>query len=308
MTIVWEEKRQNLRREADALLASLSPNEEQAKPNDVLLHELLVHKVELEMQNEELRNAHMALEVARDRYIDLYEFAPIAYITINRDGMISDINLTGCGLLGMNRSQLINYRFSKLLGPQDADNWHIRFMRIMKEESSLPHAFELQMQRADGTTFYAHVDCQCRREDSTVPSLLRMSLVDISKLKQSEMESRLAAIAFESADGMMITDADNVILRVNRSLLDSTGYQAEELVGKNPRLLQSDRHPAEFFTAMWDGLHRTGSWYGDIWIRKKNGEHLSQHLTLAAVKDEQGHVTHYVATYRNTGIEGHSPQ
>ena len=179
----WDgiERRISLRAEAEAMVGSLSPAEA-AQPAEILLHELLVHKVELEMQNEELRRAYSALEEARDRYIDLYEFAPVGYITINREGLISEINLTGSALLGVERIKLINRRFSRFVASQDRDLWHRLFMNMMEHGNDEKQEFSLEMTRADGSLFYAHFDC-LRRETLDTPPMLRVALTNISKLK-----------------------------------------------------------------------------------------------------------------------------
>jgi diguanylate cyclase (GGDEF)-like protein/PAS domain S-box-containing protein len=119
---------------------------------------------------------------------------------------------------------------------------------------------------------------------------------DITEYKQAELQLRIAATAFESQEGMMITDADNVILRVNRAFTGITGYSAEEAVGQTPRLLRSGRHDAQYYTNMWESLNARGVWEGEIWNRRKNGEIYPQSLTVTAVKDSNGHVTNYVAT------------
>jgi PAS domain S-box-containing protein len=179
----WDgiERRISLRAEAEAMVGSLSPAET-AQPAEILLHELLVHKVQLEMQNEELRRAYSALEEARDRYIDLYEFAPVGYITINREGLISEINLTGSALLGVERIKLINRRFSKFVASQDRDLWHRLFMNMMEHGNDEKQEFSLEMTSADGSLFYAHFDC-LRRETLDTPPMLRVALTNISKLK-----------------------------------------------------------------------------------------------------------------------------
>jgi len=179
----WDgiERRISLRAEAETMVGSLSPAET-AQPAEILLHELLVHKVELEMQNEELRRAYSALEEARDRYIDLYDFAPIGYITINREGLISEINLTGSALLGVERIKLINRRFSRFVASQDKDLWHRLFMNMMEHGNNEKQEFSLEMTRADGSLFYAHFDC-LRRETLDMPPMLRVALTNISKLK-----------------------------------------------------------------------------------------------------------------------------
>lgn len=111
-----------------------------------------------------------------------------------------------------------------------------------------------------------------------------------------EDKLRIAAIAFETQEGMMITDAQSVILRVNHAFTEITGYTTEEAVGQTPRLLKSGRHDAAFYAAMWESLHRTGAWQGEIWNRRKNGEVYPEQLTITAVKGGNGELTHYVAT------------
>ncbi|MDD5463183.1 MAG: hypothetical protein PHG00_16415 [Methylococcales bacterium] len=98
-----------LRAQAEALVDNLSPDEVTISPAEMLLHELLIHKVELEIQNEELRRAYIALEEAQDRYTDIYESAPIGYVTIDRKGLISEINLTGATWLGLDRTELARH-------------------------------------------------------------------------------------------------------------------------------------------------------------------------------------------------------
>ena len=119
---------------------------------------------------------------------------------------------------------------------------------------------------------------------------------NITDLKRAERDLRVAAASFESQEGIVITDADNVILRVNHAFTEITGYTAEEAVGQTPRLLASGRHDKAFFAQMWESIQRTGGWQGEIWDKRKNGEIYPQWLTISAVKADHGGVTHYVGT------------
>ena len=119
----------------------------------------------------------------------------------------------------------------------------------------------------------------------------------IDARQRSDAQLRIAATAFESQEGMVVTDADGVILRINRAFTETTGYTAEEAVGQTHRLLQSGRHNAGFYRAMWETIKRTGGWQGEIWDRRKNGEENPKWLTISAVRDDHGVVTHYVATH-----------
>jgi len=180
----WDgiERRQSLRAEAEAMLGSLSPKQMAAHPSEILMHELLVHKVELEMQNEELRRAHAELERIRDHYYDLYEFAPLGYITINRNGLITETNLKGAAFLGVDRAKLINQRFSKYIAEQDQDRWYRLFLNIMDHPKGKQLKVGLEMMRADGTLFCGHLDCLRKEETDDLP-LLRVALTDLTEQK-----------------------------------------------------------------------------------------------------------------------------
>jgi PAS domain S-box-containing protein len=189
----WVERRQSTRRSAEQLLSGLSSTDAAAQPTEVLAHELLVHKVELEMQIEELRRAHVAMEESRDRYVDLHDFAPVGFVTISRGGLISEINLTGAAMLGIERKKLLNDRFSKLIAPRDTDRWHRFFVGLMKQAGNARQALALEMQRADGSTFPVYLDC-CRREgpDTDSPVQLRLTVVEIDRIRQAEAEMHAA--------------------------------------------------------------------------------------------------------------------
>ncbi|MGD7033546.1 PAS domain-containing protein [Methylotuvimicrobium buryatense] len=174
------EIRKSLRKEAESMVASLSVDEKSARPSEVLMHELIIHKIELELQNQELRKARTLLEDALDRYVDLYEFAPVAYITVNRDGLISEINLTGAALLGVDRAKLINSRFSKFVSPQDSDRWYRLFLNMKEKPEGEKQRFGLTMMRADGTLFSGYLDC-LHRESLDASSKLRVALTDITQ-------------------------------------------------------------------------------------------------------------------------------
>jgi diguanylate cyclase (GGDEF)-like protein/PAS domain S-box-containing protein len=120
---------------------------------------------------------------------------------------------------------------------------------------------------------------------------------DITDRYLAEQQLRVAAAAFESQEGMVIADANNVILRINRAFTEITGYSAEEAVGQTPKLLKSGRHDAAFFAAMWASIKTTGAWHGEIWNRLKNNEVHPHWITTSAVHDRNHRITHYVGTY-----------
>ena len=118
---------------------------------------------------------------------------------------------------------------------------------------------------------------------------------DITARRRDERELRIAAIAFESQEGMMVTDADTVILRTNRAFTRLTGYDADEAIGRRASLLASGHHDKAFFDAMWASLNGSGEWRGEIYNRCKSGEVRLNSMTITAVRDGRGTLTHYVA-------------
>ncbi|MDD2991052.1 MAG: EAL domain-containing protein [Zoogloea sp.] len=119
---------------------------------------------------------------------------------------------------------------------------------------------------------------------------------DITAHMRTEIDLRIAAIAFESQEGMLITDASNTILRVNRAFTEITGYSEAEAVGRTPRLLRSGRHDRDFYDSMYASLRSTGAWQGEIWNRRKNGEIYPEWMTISTVLDGEGNPSHYVAS------------
>jgi diguanylate cyclase (GGDEF)-like protein/PAS domain S-box-containing protein len=125
---------------------------------------------------------------------------------------------------------------------------------------------------------------------------------DITQHIRAESELRIAAIAFESQEGMSVTDASGTILRVNRAFTHITGYTAQDVVGKNSRVLQSGRHDASFYAEMWKRINGTGEWRGEVWNRRKGGDIFPEQLTITAVKDINGVVTNYVSTISDNSL------
>jgi diguanylate cyclase (GGDEF)-like protein/PAS domain S-box-containing protein len=159
---------------------------------------------------------------------------------------------------------------------------------------------EQQYVRPDGSLLWADVSCAVIDADKGISV---GAFLDITARKQAEEALRIAAIAFESQEGMFVTDAERVILRVNRAFTSITGYSAQDAVGQKPRLLSSGRHDADFYAAMQASLQLHGSWQGEIWNRRKSGELYPEWLTITAVKDAAGALQNYVASFVDVSLK-----
>ena len=116
-------------------------------------------------------------------------------------------------------------------------------------------------------------------------------------LQRNNDDLRVAATVFESQEGMVVTDPNGTILRVNRAFTKITGFSAEAVIGENPRVLKSGIHDADFYAAMWDAILHKGGWAGEIWNRRKQGDAYAQYLTITPVLGPDGRVSNYVGTF-----------
>jgi len=177
-----------LRSMAEAKLARHSVTEPLRA--EELLHELEVHQIELKMQNEALRLAQSELEASRDhRYVDLYDFAPVGYLTLNSNGMIEMLNITAATLLGLARKDLLRRLFTALVVADDRPRWMALFLFALKQDAK--HNIEVTLQRGDGTVFPALLDCAAQTV-STGGTELRIALTDISERERLSAEVRIS--------------------------------------------------------------------------------------------------------------------
>ena len=134
----------------------------------------------------------------------------------------------------------------------------------------------------------------------TSAGLLLLVSYSINEEKRAnKSDLRIASSAFEAQESLMITDAQEVILRVNKAFTDITGYTADEIVGQTPRILKSGRESKDFYRELWNTLTATGAWQGELWGKRKNGEIYPMWLSISSVKGDDGVVTHYVGAFQD---------
>jgi len=276
----------------DAPAAAPAGGADPPRTADALLHELQVHQIELEMQNEELLRSQAALEASRERFADLYEFAPVAYLTLTRGARITAANRMAAMLLGQSAGKLKGRSFTALVAPLDAGRWKRIFADAIVHADL--GAVDLRLVRPDGRPLAVRLACLCRGEES---SSVRITLMDVTDSKRAEDDLRIAALAFETDSAVVVTDAGAVIVRVNGAYTRLTGYSSEESVGRTPAMLKSSRHDRVFYEQLWASLTTHGSWRGEIWNRDKSGLEAPALMIISAARNAEGVVTHYVATF-----------
>jgi diguanylate cyclase (GGDEF)-like protein/PAS domain S-box-containing protein len=180
---------QQLRNAAEEKLVGLPPVTTTRSAQE-LAHELQVHQIQLEMQNENLRQMQFELERSRERYMDFYDLAPVGYLTLKENGLITEINLTGAGLLGEERTRLLYHRLTTYVATEYQDRWLRHFMSVLASNEALP--CELALQKSDGSRFFAHLDCM-RQAKAGEPPEVRIVLSDITERIKHEEEIRKLA-------------------------------------------------------------------------------------------------------------------
>ena len=201
------------------------------KTSEQFIHELQVHQIELETQAEELRRAHIALEESRDKFLDLYDFAPTGYLTLTDKALIAEVNLAGATLLGVERRKLVNTRFRKFIAPEFFEQWDHYFTNLLKQEEK--QTCTLTLKRSDGSTVPARME-GIRLTGSGGVTTVRIALSDITDIWEIEAlrasEEQFHSM-FERHDSVMLLIAPDSgkIIEANLAAARFYGRSQKEL-------------------------------------------------------------------------------
>lgn len=254
-------------------------------------------RVKLEQSHADLKQALIDARFSEAQQRAVINTMADALIIIDDQGNIESFNPAAERIFGYDAAEVLD-RNIKMLMPEPYASAHDDYLSRYRNTNN-PHIIgqtvEVEGVRKDGATIT--IELRISEIDIAEKRMFSGIIRDISERRRTETELRIAAIAFDTQEGIIITDPDANIVRVNQACTCITGYDVDELVGQNPRLLQSGRQTPEFYIKMWDSLMHTGQWSGEIWNRRKNGEIYLQWASLTAVRDEQDNVTHYVGSF-----------
>jgi len=290
------------------------------KDPERLLTELQVHQAELEIQNEELVRARGEIEESRERYLDLYEFAPVGYVTLDGTGWIRESNITAATLLGVERPYLKSRLLSTFVDPDFRDRFYLHLRSVLQANEK--ETCELVLRRKDGTSLYAQL------ESISVPvnmhRVIRVAIEDISLRKEAEealrkakeeleekveertaqlsaaykrleteLEARrrlIAAIEQSSEGILLLGEADLRIEYANRTFLELAGYAPEELIGREVSVLRSDQREESFYDSLRETVAKGKIWSGDFPLKRKDGSVIVVEKTASPIRDASGAV------------------
>ncbi|MFA6900904.1 MAG: PAS domain S-box protein [Desulfurivibrionaceae bacterium] len=233
--LVAAELRQHVEKLVRTKTVSAHPPRD-AKNTLRLVHELEVHRIELEMQNEELRCAQEQIEFSRNKYVELYDFAPVGYFTFDARGLIREANLTGAHLLGIERQMLVDKPFDRFIAAEEGRDLFSKHLKSVLQRQGLQRC-ELRLRGKDGPAFYGQLQSIAVDTSESKNGYILSSLVDCTLVKQAE-EALLKAGALQSAIfnsanfSSIATDAQGVIQIFNVGAERMLGYTAAEVMNK----------------------------------------------------------------------------
>jgi PAS domain S-box-containing protein len=280
------------------VVAEMTPEDTQ-----LLFHELRVYQIELEMQNEELRRSQLALDAERTRYFDLYDLAPVSYLTLDDHGLILQTNLTAAKLLGFTRSEMVNRPLTRFIQVDDRDVYYLHHKRHALSEE--PRYCELRMVKNDGSAFWVQLFVTTTQHP--VHSFQqRVVLTDITERKLAEAARHLSDQALQAvAQGVLMTCPQQRILSTNDAFVRITGYVEKDIVGLHYGFLMGPLTDPTEVERLHQCLATAMPYTGEILNYRKDSRPFWNELTIVPVHDAQGLLTHFIGIIRD--ITGRKP-
>lgn len=261
-----------------------------------------VRTTELRHKNEALEKTARALMLEKAQLRAVFESSPDAMALKDRSGVYIDCNAGVERALGLPREQIIGRRDDDLF----EDKAFVATIKKNDEDVLLRGTTFRYERRFEGRDGAAHesevVKVPVRAANGAIEGVLVVGH-DITERRRAERELRIAAVAFESQDGMLITDARGMVERVNSAFVRMSGYATEALIGRSLRFLKSDAHAPDFYKAMWGALRRKGYWAGEVANRHRDGGVFLTRLSITAVSDAEGRRLHYVLNFQDISAE-----
>lgn len=242
------------------------------------------------------RQALADLRSSDARFRAMFDKAYVGMAIGTPDGRILAANDSLARMLERSRDELVGMHIGEFTHPDD-----VVTEKIYLDEVRANQRDDFRITKRYITKSGAHLPVDLLvtviRDDLGNPTSVVGMVIDLTERFKVESELRLAAITFESNEGILITDPALNILKVNKSFEKTLGYRPDEVIGKHPRMLGSGQHPKVFYEVMWESIQSRGMWRGEIWNKRKDGHVFPEDLTITAVKNSEGVVVNYVGVF-----------
>ena len=234
-----------------------------------LVYELQVHQIELEMQNEELRRAHLEIEALQHKYFDLFDLAPVGYFAFDENGLIVEANLTGAELLGTTKIHLLKKAFSHWITPESQDTFYLNRRETIR--TGVPHTYELKLLKSDSSEFFGQLVSRAELDEEGHFKQLRATVLDITERKKAE--EAYHSLVDHSLQGLAIFQDGRVVF-ANQAMAQITGHSVEEILAAPPEKVQAFVYPDDR-ELVWN-RHRD----------RLNGEELPERYELRGIRKD----------------------
>jgi PAS domain S-box-containing protein len=269
-----------------ATMDSLVPVSISTEGAERLLQELRVHQIELEMQNEELRRTEEAIQASRARYLDLYDHAPVGYLTLNGQGVILKANARAAGMLGASSNELVQQPITRFILGEDQDILYLHRKRVF--ETGQTQVCELRMKRQNGDRFWARMEAILIGVKESGARVSYTVISDITERKRTEaLLQKQASLIDMAHDAILIRDAEGRISTWNQGAQRLYGWTSDQAVGQVAHELLKTRFPSpleKFLADLW----KTGSWSGELEQTRRDGSPIVVATRWIVDPDEQG--------------------
>ncbi len=243
------------------------------------------------------RSSQNHLHDAEKMIHQLRESLNNGFVRYTPDGKILEFNETYRLMVGYEEEELKGMYLHDLTA-ELSQSLECRIFENLAQTKGYSDVYEKQALRKDGTIFPVEKRTFFSTDEQSHNDSIWAIVSDISQRKEYEEKLRLLASVFENTvEGIVITDLHGTIEEVNPGFSAITGYSAQEAIGKNPSILKSNHHNANFYQEMWRDITETGHWSGEIWNRRKNGESYPERLSINSVTDYRGDISHYISVF-----------
>ncbi|RXT08969.1 EAL domain-containing protein [Ammoniphilus sp. CFH 90114] len=231
-----------------------------------------------------------------DLYAAVFQNVHEGIVITDKRGSILSVNRAFTLTTGYTEEEVIRKRPSILQSGKQSPSFYIEMWASIYEKGTWQG--EIWNRRKNGEVYLEWLTIDAVKDEEGQITHFVGIFWDITERKRTEEKLHLYSRIFENtSEGIMITDTRGTILWVNPAFTATTGYIAEEAIGKKPSMLSSNQHDAQFYVDMWTTIYDKGSWQGEIWNRRKNGEIYPEWLSINTVKDESGFITNYVGMF-----------
>jgi diguanylate cyclase (GGDEF)-like protein/PAS domain S-box-containing protein len=245
----------------------------------------------------ERRQAEQALRASEERFRSVFENSKVGMNVLGPDYKYLKANWAFCEMTGYSEEELLARNCMEITHPDDIGQNSELYGKLFAGESDSFH-IEMRYARKSGGLLWGDLTVSAVREASGKLVYAIAVIQDITDRKRAEEDLRLAATVYQnSSEAMMVADAGNRIIAVNSAFTQTTGYAAEEVIGKGPHILSSGRHDKAYYQRMWHALNTTGRWQGEIWNRRKSGEIYPEMLTINTIHNQDASVRQRVALF-----------